>query len=239
MKLTIIGCCGTFPSKEGATSAYLIEDKGTKVLLDCGSGSISRLQKHINLYDLDAVVISHYHSDHYADFECMQFAAMVHMKKGLRKESLLIYGPGEEQKLTYKNYTTGKTYKNKDYFKIGTLKFTTNINKHGIEAYSIRVENEEHKSIVYTGDTAYYEKLSQFARDADVIIADGSLYEDEKLPGHMTAREAGKVAADGNIKSLIISHLPHHGDTNELVKEAKKVYNNEVILARHDLVLKI
>ena len=73
MKITIIGCDGAYPRVNGATSAYLIEDKKTKILLDCGSGSIARLQNHINLSELNGVIISHYHRDHYADLECMHF----------------------------------------------------------------------------------------------------------------------------------------------------------------------
>ena len=47
MKITIIGCRGAYPEQNQATSGYLIETSKTKVLLDCGSGVLSKVQ---NIY---------------------------------------------------------------------------------------------------------------------------------------------------------------------------------------------
>lgn len=241
MKITIIGCDGAYPRVNGATSAYLIEDKETKVLLDCGSGSIARLQNHIRLSELDGVIISHYHRDHYADLECMHFATMLDTFSEKRKEALVIYGPGEEQMLTYKKFCIGKTFKKKESFNIGSLTFTTHINKHGIEAYSIKITNEEGKSIVYTGDTGYYNELPEFCNGASILIAEASCYEDERgrMSGHMTAIEAATVAKESNVNTLVLTHLPHHGEVKNLLEEAKTAFDKEIFLAKYDLRLEV
>lgn len=241
MKVTVIGCDGAYPRVNGATSSYLIEDKNTKVLLDCGSGCISKIQEHINLKDLNAIVISHYHRDHFADLECMQFATMIDIFNSKRIEKLFIYGPGKEKMLTYKSFCIGKDFKIKESFTIGTLKFYTKLNKHGIECYSIKVINEEGKSLVYTADTEYYKELPVFCDKVNLLIAEASAYESErgKIKGHMTAMEAAKVAKMSNVDVLLLTHLPHIGDIKQLAKEAKTIFHKKVILAKCHLEIEI
>lgn len=241
MKVTIIGCDGAYPRVNGATSAYLIEDKNTRVLLDCGSGSISRLQNHIELRELDGMIISHYHRDHYADLECMQFATMLDTFEKKRENPLVIYGPGKEQMLTYKNFCIGKTFKGKESFNIGNLTFETRLNKHGVESYSIKVTNEDGDCLVYTGDTGYYKELSEFCEDASLLIAESSCYEYERgrISGHMTGGEAATVAEEAGVDTLILTHLPHYGDVEKMVEEAKEFFKGEIILARYDSCLEV
>ena len=241
MKVTIIGCDGAYPRVNGATSAYLIEDKNTRVLLDCGSGSISRLQNHIELRELYGMIISHYHRDHYADLECMQFATMLDTFEKKRENPLVIYGPGKEQMLTYKNFCIGKTFKGKESFNIGNLTFETRLNKHGVESYSIKVTNEDGDCLVYTGDTGYYKELSEFCEDASLLIAESSCYEYERgrISGHMTGGEAATVAEEAGVDTLILTHLPHYGDVEKMVEEAKEFFKGEIILARYDSCLEV
>ena len=61
MKLTVVGCSGSFPSAESACSSYLVEADGFRLLLDMGNGALGELQRHCGLYDLDADPLSHLH----------------------------------------------------------------------------------------------------------------------------------------------------------------------------------
>ena len=67
MKITAIGINGPLPDKGGASSCYLVENKNTKIVLDMGSGAISSLRKYINLNEIDAIILSHLHYDHFCD----------------------------------------------------------------------------------------------------------------------------------------------------------------------------
>ena len=67
MKLTVVGCSGSFPSAESACSSYLVEADGFRLLLDMGNGALGELQRHCGLYDLDAIFLSHLHADHCID----------------------------------------------------------------------------------------------------------------------------------------------------------------------------
>ncbi|HNH96176.1 MAG TPA: MBL fold metallo-hydrolase, partial [Microthrixaceae bacterium] len=67
LAVTVLGCGGTFAGAGNACSGYLVRGGGTAVLLDCGPGVLSSLQHHLEPTELDAVVVSHSHPDHWGD----------------------------------------------------------------------------------------------------------------------------------------------------------------------------
>ncbi|WP_031186713.1 MBL fold metallo-hydrolase, partial [Streptomyces sp. NRRL S-1896] len=67
MKLTVVGCSGSFPSADSPCSSYLVEADGYRVVLDLGNGALGALQKYTSLYEVDAVLLSHLHADHCVD----------------------------------------------------------------------------------------------------------------------------------------------------------------------------
>ena len=64
MRLTVVGCSGSFPGPDSPASCYLVEHDGYRVVLDLGNGALGALQRYVALDDVDAVVLSHLHADH-------------------------------------------------------------------------------------------------------------------------------------------------------------------------------
>ncbi|MCK9906182.1 MBL fold metallo-hydrolase, partial [Frankia sp. Cpl3] len=96
MRLTVLGCQSPYPGPGGATPGYLLQTDSLNLLIDCGSGVISQLTKVLPIFQLDAVLISHYHQDHIADIGVLQYGMMVHQSGGQRDPSapLLLHAPG-------------------------------------------------------------------------------------------------------------------------------------------------
>ena len=71
MKVTVVGCSGSFPGPDSAASCYLVqaqhEGRTWNLVLDLGPGSLGQLQRYIGLEDIDAVFLSHLHPDHCLD----------------------------------------------------------------------------------------------------------------------------------------------------------------------------
>ena len=67
MRLTVLGCAGSFPGPEAPCSSYLIEADGFRLLMDFGTGSMSTLQRFAGLYHFDALLLTHLHLDHMLD----------------------------------------------------------------------------------------------------------------------------------------------------------------------------
>src|SRR5947209_2010382 len=66
LKLTVIGSSPAWPNTGGAHSGYLLEAPGS-VLLDCGPGVLGRLRRQEGWPDIAAIVITHFHLDHWGD----------------------------------------------------------------------------------------------------------------------------------------------------------------------------
>ncbi len=242
MKLTVIGCYGAYPPAGEATSGYLVEEGDTKVLLDCGSGVLTRLQEYIPLGELDAVVVSHDHPDHVADLGCLQYAAMIEKQIGRRKKPFSAWGPGDAGKLAYEQYCEGRSYEKEHPFRIGSLRFEVIRTLHEVPCYAVRVGAPGGAELVYSGDTAYFGELANFARDAGCFLCEASFYGDGREPRtaqHLTAVEAGRLAAAARAKSLVLTHLPHFGRPQRLAEEARSVYAGKVLLARRGLTLSL
>ena len=67
LSLTVLGCGGTYAGPDNACSGYLLRTATTTVLVDLGSGSLANAQRHIDLTDVDAFVLTHEHPDHWLD----------------------------------------------------------------------------------------------------------------------------------------------------------------------------
>ncbi|MBA2529218.1 MAG: MBL fold metallo-hydrolase, partial [Euzebyales bacterium] len=78
MRLTVLGCAGTYPGRQRMCSSYLVEHAGYRLLLDCGNGSLANLQRCCDVGDIDAVLISHVHPDHFVDLYGLYYALRFH-----------------------------------------------------------------------------------------------------------------------------------------------------------------
>src|ERR687893_3291983 len=67
MLLTVLGCSGSVPGPESPSSGYLVRAGDAAVVLDLGNGTLGALQRYLDPFELDAVVLSHLHPDHCAD----------------------------------------------------------------------------------------------------------------------------------------------------------------------------
>ena len=235
IKITTVGWWGAYPSANEATSGYLLQSGNLNVLIDCGSGVLTLLQNYIDLEQLDAVVLSHYHWDHIADIGCLQYASRVLMDLGKRINPLVIYGHTEDEhfnRLSYLSYCEAHGYDTGSGLKLGALDFTFSRNVHPDPCFSIRIEKSE-KALVYIADTEWTDNLVKIAQGADLLLCESSLYDEYigRIPGHLTSGEAGAVAAAGGVKRLVLNHLPHFGDHRLLVEQARKKFNGPVELA--------
>ena len=186
MKLTVVGCSGSFPSAESACSSYLVEADGYRLLLDMGNGALGELQRHIGLYDLDAIAISHLHPDHCIDM-CGYFVARYYRHEGGRCARVPVHGPpGTEQRLTvaygdtpddsamsevfgFRDLTSGGE------FTLGPFDIRTEEVAHPVESYAFRVTHRDSgRVLVYSGDTGPCPSLTELARDADLFLCEAS-----------------------------------------------------------------
>jgi ribonuclease BN (tRNA processing enzyme) len=97
------------------------------------------------------------------------------------------------------------------------------------------------KAVVYTADSAYQDSFIPFAKDADAFLCECNFYGDMNGAGagHMNSFDAGKLSNEAGVKKLILTHLPHYGELDKLIREAASIYGGEIVLARKDLQIQL
>ncbi|MCR1944703.1 MBL fold metallo-hydrolase [Enterococcus gallinarum] len=230
MKLTVLGCLGAYPYKGEGTTGYLLESEGYHLLLDAGSTTLIQLEKILDPLALDAVILSHYHHDHIADLGVLQYYWQLFPKQAERNV-LPIYGHGEDSihfnELTMAGVTEGYDYLQTKQLELGPFSVTFMKTIHPVTCYAMRfVENSTGKIFVFTGDSGYLESFVDFAKDADLFLADTYLFAgNERHKAHFTSQESGEIAAAAKVKKLVLTHLPQHGDLEQLKEEAAAAAN--------------
>ncbi|MFB5664151.1 MBL fold metallo-hydrolase [Alteribacillus sp. HJP-4] len=235
MKITVVGYWHAFPKKGEAASGYLLEQDHTKVLIDCGSGVVSNLQRYCSLDELDAVVISHYHNDHISDIGALHYFRL--LQPYIQKENpraFQVFGHQDDQegfqRLSYHDIVKAKPYRAEEPLQIGPFTFRFYRTTHPVPCYAMKISNAE-SSIFYTADTGYTPELAKAAEGAELLISECSLYkgQDGSAAGHLTSEEAGRLADRAGAPQLLLSHLPHFGEHSRLKQEAKAECPNTAV----------
>ncbi len=244
MKLTVIGQWGGYPKVNEASTGYLLEHGTYKLLIDCGSAVLSKMQNFVQPEDLNAVIISHYHPDHVADIGVLQHALIIGKYMDKNIQTLSIYGHQEDesgfQSLNFQDVTKAVPYNPRETLQIGPFSITFLKTKHPVPCYAMRIE-AENQVIVYTADTSYIESLNEFAKGADVLLCECNFYGDMdgSGAGHMNSYDAGNLAHIAGAKRLVLTHLPQYGDLEQLKSEAAEKFSGEVMLAYYGMGIQL
>ncbi|MCI3871997.1 MBL fold metallo-hydrolase [Lactococcus petauri] len=230
MKLTALGVWGGYPTRDAGTTSYLLQsEEGFNLLLDAGSRAVTELEHELSPNDLDAIILSHYHEDHIADLGALR---QYRQLQTVKPEMLPIYGHQENEyefsKLSLENVSEGIAYDVENGTSVGPFDIQFLKTVHPVICYAMRiVERATGQVLIYTGDTGYFAELVDFSKDADILLADVYFFKDKaKMPNHLSSVEAGKIAAQANVKKLVLTHLPQVGDLQVLREEAQEAAGN-------------
>jgi ribonuclease BN (tRNA processing enzyme) len=251
VRLTVVGCAGSFPSPESPASCYLVEaddahGRSWRVLLDLGSGALGPLQRYTPLSGLDAVLLSHLHPDHFLDV-CGLYVARHYAPSGPAGPPLPVYGPAATARRIREAYGgepagLDATYAVRPFadgepVHLGPFAVTPFRVEHPVEAYGLRVEVQVGRRLevlAYTGDTDTCEALVPLAKGADLLLAEASFQEgrDTTRGVHLTGLRAGRLAADAGCRHLLLTHVPVWTDPDVVLAEARSAFPGLVGLAR-------
>ena len=258
MRLTVIGCSGSYPGPDSPASCYLVEGEGPsedggtrtwRILLDLGSGALGRLQQHADPLSIDAVFLSHLHPDHWFDMSGYYVMRKyhpagparripVHGPRGTATRLARGYGlptdPGMSREFDVHEYdrhepaTAGP-------FRVEVAKVV-----HPGDAFAIKVCHGD-RSFVYSGDTAPSEALVDLARGSDLLLAEASFCDGGDNPEglHMTGRQAAEAALAAGVETLVLTHVPPWHDKQVAYDEARPVFAGRLELAAAGLTYQI
>jgi len=257
MRLTVLGKSPSWQDAGGACSGYLVEDGGTAVLIDCGNGVFAKLRERIDYVDLDAVVISHLHADHFLDLVPYSYALTyaprqqpvpvdrwpgtdnparpeLHVPPGARATFRRVVGAWGNEDLIENAFHLVE-YDGSSPIEVGTVRVDFQAVPHFTETYAMAIGSENGAGrIVYGADCSPTDALTGFARGADLMLVEATLPRPERtgIRGHLTPSEAGETARAAGAKRLLLVHISDELDAEWARAEAAKSFRGPVDVAR-------
>jgi len=235
MEIQVLGYWGTYPEAGEATTGFLVNTGNERILLDCGSGVLSQLFKVAGIAQLDAVVVTHHHHDHVADLGVLSYALLLSRLQGTRTRPLPIYLPEAATPavadLQGEPLAEVHWIDTDSVLKLAgtTLRFVETT--HPLYCLAPRFEANG-KAFVFSGDSSWNEDLLLHAADADLFVCEASMYrgmeKQAKGAGHLTSHQVGQMGAAAGVKQLALTHYPHYGDVDILVREATEAFGKPV-----------
>lgn len=246
MRLTVLGCSGSVPGPDSPASGYLLRADGVALGLDLGNGTLGALQRVLDPFDLDALLLSHLHPDHCADVPSLVVYRRHHPAPPHRRR-LPLHAPTEAPtRLAAASAPSAAELATTDLFDvfdfrplgartihIGGFEIDAAGVEHPCESYALRFSHGG-RSLVYTGDTGPCEQLAGFAAGADLLLAEASWPHDADKPTglHLSGRQAGELAAAASVGRLLLTHVPPWTDPQQVLQEARSVFGGSVELAQ-------
>lgn len=253
MRLDVLGFSGAAPL-DGACSSYVVRGSRGTVLLDCGPGTLERVWRRGLLDRLDAVVISHMHVDHVLDL--VLFAGEVTRSLlGGRRIALHVpadRGPEVLQALdsVFPSAATRGSrfdetfdvsdYRPADRIDVGDLSLTFAPTAHPQPCCAARV-TDGRSVLVYGADGSPSDALTALAREADLLVLEATFVDDDGAAaehGHMTAAQAGELAARARARRLLLTHLLP-GSREALIDRAARSFTGPIDVASEGLSLDV
>jgi len=239
--LTVLGSYGPYATAQGACSGYLLNVDGFQIMLDCGNGTFSKLQKYGDYSKLGVLFVSHLHPDHYCDIYCLRQALKYQMKAGLRKEPLYVYLPEGPAHLVeefqqwddvFTVVSLAEASAAVNDFNLFQLRFFPV--QHQVPAYGVQFSVGDARLLTYTGDTGWFSALEQYCANSAFLLAEASLREfelAERGDAHMTARQAALLAQNSDAQCLILTHFFPEANLHQLQREAEQLFDRRIYLA--------
>ncbi len=211
LHLAVLGCDGSYAGPGGACSGYLITTPQARVWLDAGPGTMARLQRHVPLPDLTAVVVSHEHPDHCAELPVLRNALRymlgvtempVLTTAGTRR---LIDGFGDAAPTFAWDVVAGG-----DERQVGDLRLRFVTTDHPVETLAVRIDHPS-GSIAYSSDTGAGldgRALDPDGDGVDLFVVEASMapHQEDRVP-HLSGRQAARVAVQAGARQVLMTHV--------------------------------
>ena len=250
MKLTLLGTSGAYPDVGDACSGYLIQSKSNAILIDCGSGVFSNLQKFIDFQSVDAIFISHMHADHFIDLIAMRYS----IRYGSIRDEIPVYLPlGGVAQLNsiarnlsstesfFRNSLRLNQYKEYEKYQFGDIIVTPFEVEHSVLSHGMLVADGE-KKIVYSSDTVFCDSIKNMAKEADVLLSENALGGGAPINepiNHLSSKEAGMLAKIGRVDKLILTHFWPTSNRELCKEEASTAFDGEIIIGSSGMTVSI
>jgi ribonuclease BN (tRNA processing enzyme) len=262
VRITVLGKSPSWQDAGGACSGYLIEEEGYALLLDCGNGVFSKLRHHLDYVDLDAVLISHLHADHFLDLVPYSYALMYAPRQQpvpvggwpgtsapAHPQLFAPKGAGDmfrhlvecwgDEALVERAFRLHE-YDGPDELSLGPIGVRFCEVPHYTRTFAVELSSAGAR-FTYSADCSPNDQLVGFARDTDLLLIEGTLPRPERTGkrGHLTPGEAGEHGRRAGARRVVLTHFSDELDPDWARAEAAEAFGGPVELAYEGAVYEV
>jgi ribonuclease BN (tRNA processing enzyme) len=219
--------------------------------MDVGPGVVAQLLRRNTPDELDAVVISHMHTDHCLDLVTLRYS---YPWIDVAKHRLtVIVPPGSIGQLAemalgagYANFFD-KSFNFVEHdgtrpIEVGNLRFEPDETQHYVRTWGFRItargpDEDPNRLLTYSADSGPCDALPRLADGADLFLCEAalrSLSEDDPEPrgrGHLLPSEAAEAARGAGAGRLLLTHIPLADGGEWALADARSAFEGSVQIA--------
>lgn len=248
MRVTVLGSSASYAGPGAACAGYLVEGGGARVVFDLGHGALANLVGVTDPTGLDGVFISHGHPDHFVDLFALQ--ALLRYSPDGPARALRLHAPEEmleraacvlssRGRLEFAEAFEFAALADQIPVRVGEMLVTPYLVDHEGVTYALAAESEGLR-MCYTSDTRAGIGVQIAARGSHLLLAEATLPEQYagRAP-HMTASEAGRVAAEAGARTLVLTHLWPTTPREAALESARRSFGGTIHVAEELLALNV
>ena len=221
MRLTVLGTGTARPVADTAASGLLIQSPTTSILFDCGSGIAAQLQTKMNAEDLTALVVGHFHADHWIDLAPLRYRfpwgeratrrVPLHLPPGGADKLEHLAAAMAERPHFFDDAFEVREYRAGEWLAAGDLRIRPMSVGHYVPAFSMEIVAADGTRIVYAGDMGPSDAVVELATGAELLILEATLESaafDDLKRGHLTTDEAIDHVVRSGVPRALLVHYP-------------------------------
>jgi ribonuclease BN (tRNA processing enzyme) len=263
MRVTVLGKSPAWQDAGGACSGYLVEEEGCALVVDCGNGAFAKLRERVDYTEVDAVVISHMHADHFFDLFPFAYGLLLTPRQqpvpvagwpgtsdparprlitpiGGRPTVRSIASAWGDEALVESAFHL-EEYEASSTLEVGPFRLRFAEVPHYILTFAIEVRNAAGRRVTFGADCRPNDAIVDFARDTDLLVIEATLPRPERtgIRGHLTPEEAGEHARRAGAKRALLTHVSDELDPDWIKAQGEAGFGGPVELASEGLALEI
>ncbi len=209
--------------------------------MDCGTGTFMELAARVDPGTLDAVVISHVHVDHCSDLFGL-FGYLAYGRSGTVPIKVFVPTGATDRFADFAGATGEHVFfhvfdfievDDGDVAQVGEIQLSFTGLKHAVPNNAVRLDADG-RTLVYSGDCGLGRGIMEIADGADLFLCEATMIGErtaQTYEFHLTAGEAGRIAAWGGAGRLVLTHVSHLVDVDEAIAEASERFEGPVTYA--------
>jgi ribonuclease BN (tRNA processing enzyme) len=244
VKLTTVGTGTAAPSARRVCAGHLVEARGVRLLMDCGSGVVHRMAAlGVRWQDVTHVALTHFDADHTSDLATL-VVAWRYGQLPPRSAPVTVLGPVGTQALLERMATVSwdkllapgypllvREIEDGGSVALGDgVTLTARKVPHTEESVAYSVECGGRR-LTYTGDTAFDPAVGEWAAGSDVLLCECSLPAAMAVPAHLTPEQCAEIARLAAPGLLALTHLYPPVEELDLPAVIGARYDGPVVVA--------